>query len=202
MKAKTILLPIFYLSLTINTVSCKQQKDILPYKDEMLNKYFSKREIKSLNNILYFFDDVVQSKTNKNNLTEAYSEYMQNLKNEYHLKTLNLNISRKKRKLLLKSIDKSLFNKIWIENISITKNDTIKLLDLNNSGSYRNFLKEYSKEDSSIKAYYDSYFNVGCMNAGVISYVCNSQEKFNVNDEKTRLILAINFITLDTHLNK
>ncbi len=194
----------FVLIILFNT-NCNKSYETLLYKDQLLKKHFSQDDVKMLNEILLFFDKVVkQGCQNKSNITKCYFKYLKRIKENYSTGDLSLNISPKEQKELFNRINAESFKKIWVYNKSFSRETDIngEILSIKNQSEYIDFLKTMSEYDNTVKGYYESYRSAGEMNAGSVSYVVHSYQKFNLDDEKIRLILAIHYLTLNAQTNK
>ena len=194
----------FVLIILFNA-NCNKSYENLLYKDQLLKKHFSQDDVKMLNEILLFFDKVVkQNCQNKSNITKCYFKYLKRIKENYSTGDLGLNISPKEQKELFNRINAESFKKIWVYNKSFSRETDTKgeILSIKNQSEYIDFLKTMSEYDNTVKGYYEPYRSVGEMNAGSVSYVVHSYQKFNLDDEKIRLILAIHYLTLNAQTNK
>jgi len=200
MKQKvTIFLIALFIILNIN---CNNEYKNKLTNEILMKKYFSQKDIKNLNKILLFFDEVVKHNCKDQNIINCYNTYFKGLKNNADSGVSVLKIDFDEQNKLLKSLDKTTFNKIWYYSYSIkaenTKITKAKIILLKPNSPYMNFLKEESKKKSYIKEYYDSVNEAGDITPGLINGIILYYNKYNLKDKKDRLILAIHYLTINS----
>ncbi len=192
---KKILL-IFILFLTIIVFSCNNYRYNELNKDKLINKYFNKDEIEDLEKILHFFEDEI-CKERSNDIKECYHNFLEKAEESY--KNKNFGISKEKQKGVLNSISKTTYGKIWYNGFSIKNNcqDTVDIIMIKPESVYMDFLKDINK--SYIEEYYYTATDIG-ISAGSINFMINHYNRFNLKDEKEKLIIAIHYLTFNDQL--
>jgi hypothetical protein len=191
---------IFYLTTVITNLSCNSAVFSQSLKnDTLIQSYFSQNEINDLENILSFFNNEI-TKNCSGDLDKCYNMYFENIQEKF--KKNDFGIPQEKEDILLKNIRQSTFDKIWSESIAFKNNrkDTADIIIMNINGQYMNFLKEYGSIKQFIYPYYYGIKITGDINAGSINSMILNYDKFNIKDEKDRLIIAIHYLTVNNHL--
>ena len=168
--------------------------------DALIKKTFNKSEIKDLQKIFDFFNSEICA-SNYEKLNECYLHYCLGIKSQIEKTTdFNTNLNYKKQENLYSKIHNNTFKEIWNYQKSLPINerkDTLKFLGLNYEGKYRKFLNEYGKENKEIESYAES-FNVSAgLSPSMIAELSFNYESFNIYEMKTKLIIAIHYLTLN-----
>lgn len=177
-------------------LSCNSGGNNKLSNDLLIKKHFSKKEVKDLESILYYFDNLVMNGCD-NNLLQCYHSYLSTFKNDKEGE-IDFKISSEEQNEVLSSIKETTFDKIWYYSLSFKDNykDTTKVLMLKSTSSYMDFIKDAGKKNTHINKYYKLFMSSEDLSASVISYIINNYDKFNLMDEKERLILAIHYMTI------
>lgn len=194
MKKITYILIAFFLT------NCTFESNSDLSSDILIKKTFNKSEIKDLQKIFDFFNSEIYN-SNCKNLNECYLNYCSGIKSQIE-KTVafNTNLNFEKQENLYHKIHNNTFKEIWSYQKSLPINerkDTLKYLGLNYEGKYRKFLNEYGKENKEIENYAES-FNVSAdLSPSMIAELSMNYESFNIYELKTKLVIAIHYLTLN-----
>ncbi|WP_299625196.1 hypothetical protein [uncultured Tenacibaculum sp.] len=115
-------------------------------------------------------------------------------------------IDFKKQYEVYKQINSNTFNEIWLFQQSLPireRKDTLKYLGFNHSGKYIHFLNEYGKENKAVKDYVNNFNIASDLGPSMISQVIMNYKTFQIEDIKSKLLIAIHYLTLnDQNLRK
>ncbi|MFA9372192.1 MAG: hypothetical protein ACERIH_10825 [Labilibaculum antarcticum] len=176
--------------------------------DQLLTETFNSKQIESLSTIITYVDSMVLSKTKNENIEEAYHECFDSLSNQlgdgFTKDGFKLNgpFKEKEKYQLLKSIDKDVFNGIWVlvvDNQAIRAEnmaglDQIKDLELNTLGLYMDYLNKLGKTDKRYKDLHDFIQSTGG-SMGPSTFI-QIHEEFDFGIVKNRLWAAIYMLNL------
>jgi hypothetical protein len=171
--------------------------------DKIINKVFNETEIVELKKILTFFDREIQKLSDEANLFDCYHAYFEQHINNFKLGTIEPNISIDKQMEFYKTIDNAVLHEVWV-GIKEKKQNEEKyrlVLDLNDKGKYIKFLKLLSSKNSAIKDYHEGYLFSGSIITPMTGNIIMNHNKFNIRDEKIRLVIAIHYLTLNDKLH-
>jgi len=197
---KTLIMRYVTLILMIFLLSCSESKVITLENDPLITKHFNDSDIKEFQKILSFFDNVVtQNCDKKDDLIYCYNKYLSNLLYDVDSTggfdpRLNLN----KLNILVDSLNRSTFNKIWIYSWSKKREslDTNQVIVANNGAEYFNYLNDLGQTDTIYKNYYDYYYLTGDLSsATAIALVLKKYDLFDFSYERVRLFIAIHYIS-------
>ncbi|WP_117882797.1 hypothetical protein [Aureibaculum luteum] len=194
MKKITYILIAFFLT------SCFSESNSTLSTDNLINETFNKSEIKDLQHILDFFNNEICN-SNYGNINECYLNYCLEIITQFEKTgTFNSNLNFEKQRKLYSKIDNNTFNEIWVfqKNLPLNeRKDTLKNLELNYEGKYRNFLNEYGKENIEIKKYDESYNVSAGLSPSMFAEMAENYELFKITKLKTKLVIAIHYMTLN-----
>ncbi|WP_346862312.1 hypothetical protein [uncultured Draconibacterium sp.] len=188
---------IIILAILVATVSCSHQRVYNLQKEDLLKIHFSDEEIISLSNLLLNFENYIFTSAESDFNKEQYLEFLndsKNLENANEYLDQIRSIFPASNKIIEKNCGKMLVEKIWILN----EPEESQYSQLNYNGEYFNFLKNYvsAKNDSILLDYFKAWEIGGDLCPPMTMMVKKNLDQFNFQDETTRLILAIHFITL------
>ena len=191
---------IIYILSAFLLTSCFSESNNTLSSDNLINETFNKSEIKDLQHILNFFNnEICNSKFE--NMNKCYLNYCLEINTQIKKNgTFNSNLNFEKQRELYSKIDNNTFNEIWVFQKSLPLNerkDTLKYLDLNYEGKYRNFINEYGKENIEIKKYAESYNVSACLSPSMFAEMTENYELFKITKLKTKLVIAIHYLTLN-----
>ena len=125
MKKLFFLAFIVLMFLNCNNSSVEELRD-----NALLKKYFTKEEIKDLEKIIDFYDNIVLSKTKTDNINDAYLKYFSKIKEDFNSKGIpcmdTVNCFPGFLKVLLKKYGINLL--VRKELIQIIKNGRLNIL--------------------------------------------------------------------------
>ena len=194
MKKLTYILIAFFLT------SCFLERNNELSSDNLINETFNKSEIKDLQHILDFFNNEICN-SNIENLNDCYANYCLKIKTQIE-KTVafNTNLNFEKQRKLYNQISNKTFKEIWRFQKSLPiheEKDTLKYLGFNYEGKYRKFLNEYGKENNAVKKYGESYNVSADLGPSMIAELSMNYESFKINELKTKLLIAIHYLTIN-----
>ncbi|MBN2520441.1 MAG: hypothetical protein JXB17_08055 [Bacteroidales bacterium] len=189
---------LLFIGIPINAQDFKNAE----IKRRDLYNLFNPDEVKSLNDVLNFFDNWVISHSISKDINIAYHTYFEKLGNYNAVSDLILNIGLPLYELdsIIILCEKSqTFDKIWEANYVKKPEipDTIFISLLPDIDSpYGEYLKKISKENRIVKEYYESVKTTGIIDPEIITSLPKVHEYFDFKDERFRLFMAIHFITI------
>ncbi|MFY7709405.1 hypothetical protein ACOSQB_02155 [Tenacibaculum sp. MEBiC07804] len=168
--------------------------------DVLIKKIFSKNEIDDLQKVFDFFNNEICNSNNQK-LNECYNNYCLEIRSQIEKNVVfNTGLNFEKQKKLYEKLRNSTFKEIWSFQQSLPireRKDTLKYLGLNYNGKYRKFLNESGNENKAIKNYAQA-FNVNAdLGPSMIAELGMNYKTFNTQDLKTKLIIAIHYLTLN-----
>ena len=192
------ILLVFVIVLT----SCNSKQDCQLYQDEVINDIFTEIEIEALCKIITYFDSFILTTTNSNHLDSAYHNYCENLKYSQSYEELytKLVINEVEKEQLLDILkEDGIFDNLYLyEYSSSIDMDTVAvLLTPNHLGKYMtlvNFLAGESEYFTELQKIFES---AGGPVERIAIGLPNGHHLLDFNDDKIRLITAINILSLD-----
>jgi hypothetical protein len=191
---------IIYILIAFFLINCTSESNSNLSSDALIKKTFNKSEIKDLQKIFDFFNSEICD-SNYEKLNECYLNYCLGIKSQIEKNgAFNTNLSFEKQKNLYNKIHNKTFREIWNFQKSLPINkrkDTLKYLGLNYEGKYRKFLNEYGKENKEIENYAERFNVTADLSPSMIAELSFNYESFNIYEMKTKLIIAIHYLTLN-----
>ena len=108
-----------------------------------------------------------------------------------------------KQKDLYTEITKETFNQVWNFEREWKQNstDTIKRINYNTQGKYAEFLRKLSEDSQVIESYYNSFESVGGISPSAWTFLLMSKY-YKIEDIRIRLVIAINYLTLNDYAER
>jgi len=189
-----------YILIAFFLTSCFLERNYELSADNLINETFNKSEIKDLQHILDFFNNEICN-SNIENLNECYANYCLEIKTQIEKNVFfNTNLNFERQRKLYNKIHNNTFNEIWRFQKNFKGNkrkDTLKYLGFNYQGKYRKFLNEYGKENNAVKGYVKNYNVSADFGPPMIAEMSMNYESFRVNELKTKLVIAVHYLTLN-----
>ena len=198
---------IIYTLLFLVLINCSTKKESNSlYSDTLIQKTFTKNEIKDLQKILDFFNREI-CKSTQENINDCYLNYCSRIRAEIKKHGMyKTHIDFQKQYEIYKQINSNTFSEIWLFQQSLPlreRKDTLKYLGFNNNTKYIKFLNEYGKENKAVKDYINNFNIASDFGPSMISQVIMNYEAFQIEDIKSKLLIAIHYLTLnDQNLRK
>lgn len=205
MKALVVFL---YISITISPLF--SQKGIDLTSDESLVKIFNEKEIKGLESMVRFVDNMVIKHTNETDVNKAYHLYLEEIaQTPDYIVPFEENVKYQ----FLKSLDSAQFATAWafshhVEMIryrdTVYRNlDNFICLELKPFGKYMDYLEEVGKDDPYFKSLRQLMEDVGNLTPPSSEWFPENHANFDFNIPKNRLWAAIYLLRReDTYENK
>jgi hypothetical protein len=191
---------IIYILIAFILTNCTFESKSDLSSDILIKKTFNKSEIKDLQKIFDFFNNEICS-SNEKKLNECYESYCLEIKSQIEKEFgFNANLDYEKQLKLFSEIQENTFKEIWSFEKSLPINeriDTLKYLGFNYQGKYRKFLNEYGRENNAVKHYVRSYNISADLGPSMIAELSMNYESFRINELKTKLVIAIHYLTLN-----
>ena len=183
------------------TLSCCSTNEYSLRSDPILANYFSKSDIRDLQQILNFFENEICTDTSTS-IKNCYDNFFDHLRSLEDLSDFKGLISNKKQVELLNSLNPGLFNAIWYYRTDYVPRlgDSLKSIHFKWPGKYFSFLDTLARNDEAIANYVETLTLVGDISPYFTSYAMMNSPEFQLKYERTRLIIAINFLTLNEEL--
>ena len=170
--------------------------------DKSLTKVFTDTEIKGLESMIQYVDDLVLDNGNKTGANEAYHLFFEEIaQTPEYIVPFEENVKYQ----FLKSLDTAQFGAVWAFNDhidlityrdSIYRNlDNITTLELKPFSKYMDYLEEIGKEDPYFKSLRKLMSDVGNLSAYSAYWFPENHSKFDFNIPKNRLWAAIYLLT-------
>ncbi len=184
----------------------------LQYKlenDSLIVKYFPDQDILELVKIISFVDSCVLSENKYSEIDRAYHYFLDSL---FVVDDNIVAIDEEKRNDFLFSIDKIVFDEIWIKDTiarKIRTRDTVYVnlenfisFDLRNNGEYMGLLKELGNSNEYFKQVYEHAQNIGGLSPASTVGLIYYNHQFDFNEINMRLWAAILILTMEESLEK
>ena len=193
------------ITLILFLISCNSIENQDKSIDSILKNKFSQVEIKELKEIVRFFDYVVSTETKINLVDSAYNQYMENLRynessGEFQTKLM---IDKSQIDSFINDYkNNAMFDRIWkIEyGTDRTKKDTLSTeLIPNQQGDYFILLDKVIEKDTIFNEYKNSLLMAGAIPPSLVAGFQNIHERLDFNDQLTRLIVAIHYISIKSY---
>ncbi len=191
------LLPIILIIL----FSCNQDHSNKLKQDPLINNYFNKNEIKELTEIIHFFETESGIKSAEKNITESYKSFLEKIKPDTKPEDIEINISFDNQVKFFNQIDTELFNELWNYQTHFDPfiQDSTKSIHFNYQGKYFKFLDSLYHQDSLIRNYYEVFLHFGEPSPSLLAYSMMDFNKYELNLDRIRLIIAINFLYVNEY---
>ena len=192
MKERLLIIIVFSVIIS----GCQSQSSTLK-SDKTVHLVFGKEEIRDLEKILSFFDDLVckQDSPATENVISCYRNLLNRMKNDATSGNVDVQISNNKIQQLLNQIGDGTFDQIWyLRGVDSNQSDAI---DINLEGKYFAFLDEVGKTNPKIRIYCEKLRNSGVVSPSMVSDILYDHEEYNIEEEKIRLIIAIHYLTIN-----
>ena len=192
---------LFFL-IFITKITCIGAQNYELYRGNKIHEVFEEQEIIYLDMIVECFDSILLAKTNNQDISQAYNEYFNKLKDSESLKDLWRSIALSNSdniSALIKNFKRvGLFDEIWEYSYEYKykSNDTLALrLSLNLQGKYVHLLKLLS-QNNFFKTYYNSLIRSGYIDPSMVAIVMKEYKKVDFRKAINRLVWAIHYITI------
>jgi len=171
--------------------------------DSIISTLFNENEIADLEKILVFFEGQIESilkeKNTYNRSMNVHRNYLNFISIPPNDRDFDTFISINDQLLFYNQISASTFNKIWEFDITTITETMIdyKYLTYRRGGNYISFLKKLGDEYEHFASYPRLYESMGTFCASVWWHPIIEHEKYNLEDIKVRLFVAIHFMTIN-----
>lgn len=189
-----------YLCVLLVNSFCTQGETTLN-KDPDVLSVFNEKEISSLIEIIYFYDNHVLKKEKE--VSKAYFNYFDSISDLEVFENIIISKSGNwsKAELLLEELKlNGVFNEIWKYDYEYDSKftDTLYIrLSYNLQGKYFELLKLKGNKYAYIFDYVNSIENCHCIPpSSITNFLKNNYKKTNFRKESNRLIWAIHYITV------
>jgi len=194
------------LALVIINISCQNSFNVK--NDDNIQNLFNENEIKDLNSIIKFTDKAILSKTNEKDIELAYHDYFELLsKSIKKYSKIPSAFDEKEKYTFLESLDKSTFNEFFrirtqLKNVRykdtiLTNIDNIKLLELNLSGKFMNYLEKTGETDEFYKDLHKSIEIAGDLPPSFAIWFPVNHKDFDFQITKNRLWAAVYLLRME-----
>ena len=188
--------------MAITPAICQNSMDLA--RDKGLNKSFNENEIKGLEAMVQYVDNMVLKKTNKTEVHKAYHIYFENWDqtSEY-----SMPFKENEKYPFLKSLDSSTFSSIWIFQTHvdmISVGDTIyrnlenfEILQVKPYSKYMNYLKEVGQDDSYFKKLHLEFESIGNLSTASSFWFPKNHTNFDFTIPKNRLWAVVYLLRIE-----
>jgi len=208
MEKSNLLLLIF-----IGMIFCSCQPKINLKSDEHLSDTFSKGELNEMEKMIGYVDEMVLSKTGKQDINQAYHQYLNELNKHIQDSSKFLVLFKEEEKYeFLESLDSTVFNEFFRldSHIRMTRyKDTVyrdlenyKHLNLQPGGRYLEYLKKVGETDAFYESVTESTEIAGDLSPAIAVYFPEQHEEFNFTVPKNRLWAAVYLLRIEEHHDK
>ena len=191
---KYLLLLLSFLTI----IGCNKKEEQLSEIEE-IKSVFSKSEIEDLEILFDFFNNSI-CQVDKENLTNCYYDFFENVRNSADSGSLYLHIPIEEQLAVYDQISDSTFYQIWAFGKSWNNedtHDTLKSVYYRWDGKFFKFLKQAGKESEFAKTYLESVEASGGPGPSLIAGISYKYKNFGIEDLRVKFILAIHFLTLN-----
>lgn len=172
--------------------------------DTTLTKYFDKHGIAELEKISAFFTEQLKKDCDSKTLSICYGKYVEKTSRKIHQGASPASEDDKLcKEKLFEQLDEKLFSEIWTYNpgrARIAKDSMVNVsfLGLNPQGQYVQALEELAQEGSILEGYLDIIKTSGDISPNAVNGLIKYYDQFDVQNPVDRLILAIQYITVNS----
>ena len=209
---------LFLSALFIHLIGCTDVSNNKLIDDPLVTSVFSDDEIKSLTTVLLFFRDAVKSSSDleAENFHDEFHNYLDQIGSKTKVVSdvyRNLNFDDEKKNLVISGLRMSgLFDELYfddtlyydIERNRYTHNQTDSIIgtyiSAKRNGKYHQLLDEWSKTDSTLIEYSESFSLAGDISPSFIHRMIKQYEQFDLSSERMQLFYALTFIMLNEPL--
>ena len=172
--------------------------------NKTITDVFDKSEINELAVIVDFFNAQIcaAQKEEKATLTQCYQHFFEMIKEceiSGSFDSIPFYIPYPEQQNLYSQLSEDVFDQIWrIEHRWFySSQDSVEIISITYKGKYLKFLKEFGKENGLIEEYADDFEQMGDIAPTCFSMVMNEYQRFDVNDIRMQLFLAMHYLTLN-----
>ncbi|PHQ59639.1 MAG: hypothetical protein COC08_08500 [Maribacter sp.] len=196
MKIMNRYIVILSFLLAASQIYCQKTIDLK--SDKSLTKVFNQTEIKGLESMIQYVDNMVLIRKNKTDPNEAYHLFFEEIaQTSEYIVPFEETIKYK----FLESLDSIQFSTIWRFEYHINMirtGDTVyrnlenfQMLDIKPFGKYMNYLEETGKDDPYFQKLREEFDNVGNLSAMTSDWFPKNHLNFDFNIPKNRLWATI-----------
>lgn len=190
---------LFLLVFSLLFIGCAEDAPRQGYlkSDALIPRHFNKYQIEDLEKLMAFFEEEICQTVPATSeaAVDCYLAFSKSLADKGNFGDLNLGLSLEKQQAIMDSIRPVTFNALWLD--QETYAGTASSFGLNYDGQYATFLKVFGRENEAVKQYFDVFDQAGHMTPSMIANVLLEYEKFGLEDQRGRLVLAIHYLTLN-----
>ena len=178
-------------------------------QNTLLDKYYTKNENITINELLSQFDLIIKQKTENNETSNAYLDFANYIKSadtpkEYHDKLFS--VKSEIDSLIVKYRNTEFFKNTWYYSHSYQYpniEDTLStMLEIRKDSKFIKLLKYRKRKNNGLKDYYEAYL----MSLGIAPTMVASFpyiiETLDLNNKSDRLLIAVHFITIISETKK
>ena len=201
---KIIFLPI--LVLAIINISC--QDSFTVKNDENIQELFTTKEINDINSIIKFVDNKMIAKSNEKNVDLAYHSYFDSLSKTIKEDSKIPSAFEEEEKFsFLESLDKNSIEQIFriktkIEKVKykdkiLTNVENVKLVNLNSTGKFMNYLEKIGETDEFYKKLHESIEIAGDLPPSFATWFPVNHKEFDFKVTKNRLWASVYLLRME-----
>jgi len=187
-------------------ISCQKKFNV--NSDEIIVEIFSTQEIIALNSIIEYVDNMVLSESNEKSINQAYHNYFEKL-TEYIKEgsVFPAPFDETKKYEFLENLDKNTFNEIFrmdnhlkrvkYKDTILTNLNNIKMLEINSSGRYMEYLKKVGQSDEKFKQIHESIEIAGDISPSIATWFPMNHNEYDFEVVKNRLWAAVYLLRME-----
>ena len=189
---------IVILSFLITTTQLLSQKNIDLASDESLTNIFNQTEIKGLESMIQYVDNMVLNRENETDVNKAYHLFLEEIAQS---KEYIVPFEETAKYKFFESLDSIQFATLWnfsyhIDMINtgdtIYRNlDNFKMLDIKPYSKYMDYLKVIGKDDAYFKSLQQEFEGAGNLMQDSAEWFPKNHTNFDFNIPKNRLWAAV-----------
>jgi len=175
-----------------------------------LNQVFSRNEVKEIEKIVSYVDQLVLSDSDIQDIDLAYHHYIERIKQSTIDGHSFVPVSDEEKYLFFESLDSTVFNEIWLLGNQVRMvryNDSIyhnlegfQTLDLNYDGRFLKYLELLGENDEFFKMAYESMEITGGMNPTLFVTFLMEHEQFDFTISRNRLWAAVFILSIEENI--
>jgi hypothetical protein len=161
---------------------------------------FNEDEITELDKIYNFFTTHICNGSN-HSIEQCYLLFMERIYLQRESGEINVNIPFDLQDSLFAQIDSNLFYQIWTFHHPIRPIEAqhLEFIELNIDGKILPYMKLLSEEYDIFKVFYDDFQAAHDLSPTSIADLIIQYKRFQLNDKKVRLIIAIFYLTINQY---
>lgn len=186
-------------------LSCQSKLDLK--SDKQLTEIFTDSELKDIEKMISYVDDMVVEETGNRDINEAYHQLLDKM--DESMKTVGLFVpfEEEEKYQFFESLDSTFFNEIWYmgnrlryakyKDSTYHDLDNYKYLGLRISGKYVDYLEKIGEEDKNICYFKEDIKLAGGISPAAVARFLYKRKDFDFTIPKHRLWVTVFILSIE-----